>query len=910
MTDQEAEEFFDCEDADDQEESQEVRRAVGVATPSTGPLPRPQSGQQQQQQQQQLPGWMLEKVHSSDESLEHTTDPAEVCGIPTLRWRDSIDISEIHERATQALNVAESDLANKFTQSRMRIGGRSDIREATGGSERTTGERAHPLRTRTEAAIPPVPISVNPPPEAASGPAVGRHSLPTNLMQLSERHRQEEGGSSPSRNGKSAAEAREGAKGVGEGGEDGGARGSSEGSSECDGKSLMGMGDGVHARGMNEHEVIVRDLDTGERRRLSTDQLDERNSVFDMLGPRDGDIPFAGAPEGATESAEAGPGGQRFGERVGNVFNRVFHRGGPGAQAGQEEAVPGSRRGSAIGSGGNFGSQASQTSSSSPRRGGQGGAGGGRRWTTGKGGVHPLYCVSRANVKRFKEWSSVWQAQELDPGNGAIWTLAFNPTGEFLAAGTDDGYILVWANECERRGDAIADPGRQDKIFPLNLFGEEPVWSVRGHGAGGKDARVITVRWHPNADLRQLLSTGMDGHVCLWILEAEGELPIRVAAIAHRDVVTSAIFTLAPDLFITGSWGGELEVWEYNAERGRAIIRSAQRLPQNITALSLSPNGELLCVGNIVGSVQFRDAQSDDLRYMTTIDCKNKAGKFARGMKVTGFSWKRDSSCVFVSTADSRIRMIDTADFGSDMPKSKGHNDGNTMLHASLDPSEGLLVSGCVSGCVFGWNTVDPLGEGARSWKKGGRKRTNDCWESFRAFANNEVVTAVAVAPEPLCSNAFSAVERRRLLLRRLAEVTAPPGQPAGGAAGSFQQGAARQAPASALAGGVGAQNGEREGFGKRFASFFQQRRQSEAQHPIAAQEAAAAASGASRRSFGAGAVLCPSLSGDADGIGTEDQWPQSQRERTRQPLHTVVVAASRTGKLRVFINVGPPVKV
>jgi len=386
--------------------------------------------------------------------------------------------------------------------------------------------------------------------------------------------------------------------------------------------------------------------------------------------------------------------------------------------------------------------------------------------------------VSDANV-------GVWLLTEVNlKGGMPIWSLSMSPDAKFVAAGCQDGTLRVWSTNLQQQtaGDSLSvlssDDGCSDYL-------------VNAH-----DATIVFVIWEPRKNAARLMSAGLDHTIRIW------EAPVYtsktstsktstsktssssclslecLAVIRCSDWPTSAAFH--PSIrrrVLVGSLDATVQVWDVKIQQndvctgGNTPIRnenrknSPEKLPRKkksnlagkdaaaikkyldtedlVTALAISENGQLVAVGLRCARVSIYETQT--LKFVTQIDCKNRRGKLRHGRKVTGLQWVDSDRSICVTTNDSRIRIVCLNDF-SMLRKFKGHLNNQIMLQAALTGDGKTLVCGSETGSIHIWNSKNEEPPNLRHGFNEVKRQTNSNSICFRAF--NEVVTSCVLAPE------------------------------------------------------------------------------------------------------------------------------------------------------------------
>lgn len=181
----------------------------------------------------------------------------------------------------------------------------------------------------------------------------------------------------------------------------------------------------------------------------------------------------------------------------------------------------------------------------------------------------------------------LWRLDNADHGDaepmqllsfpGAPVAVAWQPNGQALAVGTQDGFLQIW-----RQGATSKGPRGDAKASQLTM---------RGY-----PGKVVCLAWHPTLPL---IATAGGPDVVLWSLPRTGKgakgQPLR----HHRKTVT--VLAWSPDgrLLASGDRDGRLCIWD---RQGELIF--SQDMDKEISAMAWQPDGEALAVGDTGGRLQ------------------------------------------------------------------------------------------------------------------------------------------------------------------------------------------------------------------------------------------------------------------------------------------------------------------
>ncbi|TYI96429.1 hypothetical protein E1A91_D01G072100v1 [Gossypium mustelinum] len=341
----------------------------------------------------------------------------------------------------------------------------------------------------------------------------------------------------------------------------------------------------------------------------------------------------------------------------------------------------------------------------------------------------------RVRVKQYgkscKELTALYKSQEIQAHNGSIWSIKFSLDGKYLASAGEDCEIHVWrVVASEKRGELMekVDDGNLNFLLVANGFPEttmlspiadhhpekkrrgrsslsrkslsldpivvpdtvfalsdKPFCSFQGHSDD-----VLDLSWSKS---QQLLSSSMDKTVRLWDLISKTCLRI----FSHSDYVTCIQFNPVDDkYFISGSLDAKVRIWSIPDRK----VVDWNDLHEMVTAACYTPDGQGALVGSYKGSCHLYDTSENKLQLKSQINLQNKKKK-AHQKKITGFQFAPGSSSeVLITSADSRIRLVDESDL---IHKFKGFRNTNSQISASVTTNGKYVVSASEDSYVYVW---------------------------------------------------------------------------------------------------------------------------------------------------------------------------------------------------------------
>ncbi|XP_076923800.1 uncharacterized protein LOC143586046 [Bidens hawaiensis] len=347
-----------------------------------------------------------------------------------------------------------------------------------------------------------------------------------------------------------------------------------------------------------------------------------------------------------------------------------------------------------------------------------------------------FYSPERVRVRQYgkscKDLTGLYKRQEIQAHNGSIWTIKFSLDGKYLASAGEDCVIHVWqVVSSDRKGDLLFDKqedvllltgspdvglsspnldGQTERkrrgrlsltrkstsldhiVVPESLFGlsEKPFCSFEGHLDD-----VLDLSWSKS---QHFLSSSMDKTVRFWQLSSNSCLKI----FSHNDYVTCIQFNPVDDrYFISGSLDAKVRLWNIPDHQ----VVDWNDMHEMVTAACYTPDGQGALVGSYKGNCCLYDMTENKLQQKSQINLQNK-NKKTRHKKITGFQFVPGTSEVLITSADSRVRVVDGLEL---IHKFKGFRNTNRQISASVTSNGRYVVCASEVSQVYVWKHKDGM---------------------------------------------------------------------------------------------------------------------------------------------------------------------------------------------------------
>ena len=299
------------------------------------------------------------------------------------------------------------------------------------------------------------------------------------------------------------------------------------------------------------------------------------------------------------------------------------------------------------------------------------------------------HCGLSATLGRTISWPAMLNI--IDGHTHFFYSVAFSPTGKYLASGSHDSTVRVWHPET---GKMISNPWcdpkysvsvsiafSPDEKFLLSgsLEGRIRMWDIKtGKTTSGTfeghTNSITSIAFSP--DGKSIVSGSHDRTIRLWNASTGN---VVSGPCEHPQTISSVMFLPGGKYIMSGSIDGTICMWD--AKLGRLSLRALEHAPLE-GYVSLSPDGKRVVSGSSEGTIHLWDTNSGNMLYSPV---KAHTGR------VTSAIFSHDGTHVVSGSEDGTVCIWDTETGEIVSGPFKGHT--SEILSVGISPDGKRLVS-------------------------------------------------------------------------------------------------------------------------------------------------------------------------------------------------------------------------
>jgi WD40 repeat protein len=322
--------------------------------------------------------------------------------------------------------------------------------------------------------------------------------------------------------------------------------------------------------------------------------------------------------------------------------------------------------------------------------------------------------------------------------NDAVLSVAFSPDGSMIASGSWDNRIWLWDRNS---GEPLRQlRGHTGGIIAL-AFSADGQWLASGSEdrtarIWNVDAgRVLTALPGLQGNVRSIAFTGPQpshelatadekGGLRIWDLDAIGQREELSTLRGHQRPVNAIMFNPQQQQLASGSWDRTVRLWDLKSLRSRVLGTAQDSHTDSVVVVAFSPDGRMLLSGGKDGAVRVWDATTGSSRLLVP-------GQTSAAAIVRDIAFSPDGALIATANDDDHVRIWNAADLRlvRDFPLVAGATVPKKVLSVAFSPDGRTLATGSEDSQIRTWRVAD--------------------WSLLRTFSGHEQeVWQVAFSPD------------------------------------------------------------------------------------------------------------------------------------------------------------------
>ena len=292
-------------------------------------------------------------------------------------------------------------------------------------------------------------------------------------------------------------------------------------------------------------------------------------------------------------------------------------------------------------------------------------------------------------------------------------SVAFSPDGRYLVAGDSDNSLGVWDTRTWSRVATLAHPAAVTSLafspggstlISADADGSVRMWSFPPPSSYLASGSVYNINYTANGRLLAAVSGGPDGNVSLWDVASSW----RPALVGTVDPPASfgpaaGVEALSPDgdLLAIGNAAAHVQLVDLSdRERPRLVGPVLTGASPYIEQMAFSPSATVLAIGDDSGRVHLWDvAQPASPRALSTLTLAGNA---------LGVAYSPNGRQLAVSSADQKVWLWNVADPARPKLVAKLGGFTNYASTVAFTPNGHTLIAGSADATIRLWDITDP----------------------------------------------------------------------------------------------------------------------------------------------------------------------------------------------------------